>query len=120
MKIAITSTGATLTAQMDQRFGRAAYFLLVDPESMDFEVVENTQNLNRPQGAGIQAGKTVVDSHVDLLITGNCGPKAFDVLNQAGIGILTGASGTVTDAINAYRNGELEATKGPNVEGHWV
>jgi predicted Fe-Mo cluster-binding NifX family protein len=55
-----------------------------------------------------------------MLITGNCGPKAFDVLNQAGIKILTGASGTVNDAINSFRNGELVATNGPNVEGHWV
>ena len=120
MKIAVTSTGKTLSAQMDLRFGRAAYFLVVDPMSMDFEVVENTQNLNRAQGAGIQAGKTIVDNQVDTLITGNCGPKAFDVLNQAGVKILTGASGTVTEAIDSYRNGELEATNGPNVEGHWV
>ena len=120
MKIAITSTGKNLSDPMDQRFGRAAYFLMVDPDSMDFEVVENAQNLNRPQGAGIQAGKTIVDNHVDALITGNCGPKAFDVLNQAGVKILTGASGTISDAINSFRNGELESSNGPNVEGHWV
>lgn len=120
MKIAITSTGKSLSADMDPRFGRANYFVIVDPDSMDFEVVENSQNLNRPQGAGIQAGKTVVDQQVELLITGNCGPKAFDVLNQAGVTIMTGASGTVEDAITSYRNGELEAANSPNVEGHWV
>ena len=80
MKLAISSTGKDLDANLDPRFGRADYFIIVDPETRAFEVVENTQNLNLPQGAGIQAGKTIADHHVDVLVTGHCGPKAFKVL----------------------------------------
>jgi predicted Fe-Mo cluster-binding NifX family protein len=87
---------------------------------MEYDPVENSQNLHLPQGAGIQAGKTIVDNNADVVITGNCGPKAFKVLESAGIKILIGAKGMVSDAIAQYKNGELEITRDANVEGHWV
>ena len=120
MRIAVTSTGKGLDANMDPRFGRAAYFVIVNSETMKYETVENSQNLNLPQGAGIQAGKTIIDNHADVLVTGNCGPKAFKVLQSAGVKIFTGAQGSVSDAVLQYKNGELEAAGQANVEGHWV
>jgi predicted Fe-Mo cluster-binding NifX family protein len=120
MKIAITATGPQLSAELDPRFGRAAYFILVDPDAMTFEVVENTQNLDLPQGAGIQAGKTIAEHQVDVLITGNCGPKAFKVLERAGVKIVVGASGTVADAVAQFKRNQLTPVDSPNVEGHWV
>lgn len=120
MKIGITSTGKELSSDLDPRFGRAAYFIIIDPETMATEVVENTQNLNLPQGAGIQAGKTIVDNHVNVLLTGNCGPKAFKVLQSAGVEVITGAKGRVSDVIAQYKNGELKSASCPNVNGHWV
>jgi len=120
MKLAITSTGDSLTAEMDPRFGRAAFFLIVDPDTMEFQVVENAQSLNLPQGAGIQAGKTIINQHADVLITGNCGPKAFQVLTQAGIEIKIGASGRVDAVIEEFKRGELKSSGEANVEGHWV
>jgi predicted Fe-Mo cluster-binding NifX family protein len=120
MKIAISSSGKTLDSAVDPRFGRAEYFIIVDPETMDFEAVENSQNLNLPQGAGIQAGKTIADNQVEALITGHCGPKAFKVLQAAGIKIMTGASGKVADVIAQFKSGELETAAGADVEGHWV
>jgi len=120
MKIAVTSSGKNLESNVDPRFGRAAYFIIVNPETMDYEVVENIQNLNLPQGAGIQAGQTIAGNNVDVLLTGNCGPKAFKVLQSAGIKIITNIKGRVLDAISMYKKGELEPTNGPNVEGHWV
>jgi predicted Fe-Mo cluster-binding NifX family protein len=119
MKIAITSAGKELSSNLDPRFGRAAYFILVDPETMDFEVVDNARNLNLPQGAGIQAGKTIVDHKVDTLITGHCGPKAFKVLQKAGVTIMTGALGTVADAVEQFKNGKLEASEAADVAGNW-
>ena len=120
-KIAITSTGPDLTANVDPRFGRAAFFLIFNQETMDFEVIENSQNLSLPQGAGIQAGKIIIDNNVDTLITGNCGPKAFDVLQKAGIRVIVHATGAVKDVIHQYKNGELnDFTETPNVEGHWT
>lgn len=120
MKIVVTSTGNELISEMDPRFGRAKYFIVVDPKTLEYEAVENKQNLNLPQGAGIQAAKTVANEKADVLISGNCGPKAFKVLNAAGIKVVTGAKGRVIDAITQYKNGKLKAADGPNVEGHWA
>lgn len=120
MKVAVTSSGKTLDSALDPRFGRALYFLIVDTETMALEVKENTQNLNLPQGAGIQAGKTVADAGVEAVITGNCGPKAFNVLNAANIKVITGVSGTITEAVEQFKAGALQHAGGPNVEGHWV
>jgi len=120
MKVAITSSGNDLMADIDPRFGRAENFIIVDSETMEFIVVENTQNLNLPQGAGIQAAKTIVDQKAEVLITGNCGPKAFKILNKVAIKIIVGAKGRVIDALQQYKNNELQPTDSANVEGHWV
>lgn len=120
MKIAVSSSGTTLESDIDPRFGRAQNFLVIDTETMAFEVKENTQNLDLPQGAGIQAGKTVADLGVKAVITGNCGPKAFNILEAAEVKVITGISGTVKDAVEKFKSGDLAYTGGPNVEGHWV
>ncbi|MCP4347880.1 MAG: dinitrogenase iron-molybdenum cofactor biosynthesis protein [Desulfobacterales bacterium] len=120
MKIAVTSQGKDLNSAIDPRFGRSAYFIIVDPDTLEYEHVDNIQNLDISQGAGIQAGKTVIDNKADALITGNCGPKAFMVLERAGVKIVTGAKGRVIDAVQQYKNGELGIAHGANVEGHWV
>ncbi len=103
MKIAVTSNGNDLSAQVDPRFGRCNHFIVIDPDTMAFDVIDNNQSLDLPQGAGIQAGKTVAEAKVDVLITGNCGPKAFTVLERAGIQIVTGASGTVTEVVQKFK-----------------
>lgn len=120
MRIAVTATGKELISDMDPRFGRAKYFVIVDPRTLEYEVTENKQNLDLPQGAGIQAAKAVVDQRADVLISGNCGPKAFQVLSAAGIKVVTGAKGRVIDAITKYNSGELSSVDRANVEGHWV
>jgi predicted Fe-Mo cluster-binding NifX family protein len=120
MKIAVTSSGETLESEIDPRFGRAAKFVLFDTESGDFEVVDNEQNLNAAQGAGIQAAETVSRLGAEAVITGHCGPKAFRTLRAAGIQIFAGAEGTVAGAIEQFRSGSLEASESPDVEGHWA
>ncbi|MBN1932829.1 MAG: NifB/NifX family molybdenum-iron cluster-binding protein [Desulfobacterales bacterium] len=119
MKIAVTTIGETLGAAIDLRFGRAAKFILLDTETGVFEVVDNTQNLNAAQGAGIQAAETVVRLGAQYLITGNCGPKAFRTLQAAGIQVITGAEGTVGEAVERFKAGGLKPSSAPNVEGHW-
>jgi predicted Fe-Mo cluster-binding NifX family protein len=119
MKIAVSSRGKNLEAEIDPRFGRAGCFLLVDPETLSFEVVENQQNLNLPQGAGIQAAQTVVEHGAKVVLTGNCGPKAFQVLKAIGVKVAVGVSGTVKEAIDQFKQGKLSYTEAPNVEGHW-
>ena len=119
MKIAITSTGPNLEAEMDQRFGRAQLFLIVDTETGRFTAVDNTQNLEAPQGAGIQAAGTVVDQDVEVLITGHCGPNAFKTLQAAGVKVIVGARGTNAEVVEQFKKGQLSDASSPDVEGHW-
>jgi predicted Fe-Mo cluster-binding NifX family protein len=120
MRIAVTSAGNDLTGEVDPRFGRAPRFILVDPETMDYEVVENTQSLGLPQGAGIQAAENLANRKPDVVLTGNCGPKAFKVLRAAGIGVVVDVRGRVEDAVKAYVRGEYQTAGAANVEGHWM
>jgi predicted Fe-Mo cluster-binding NifX family protein len=119
MKIALTSTGKELASEMDPRFGRAAYFIVVDPDTLEYEVVENTENVNISQGAGIQAGKIIVDKGAEVLITGFCGPKAYKVLESAGVKTIMGATGRVKDVVENYKAGKYKETDAPNVGEHW-
>ncbi|WP_027358896.1 NifB/NifX family molybdenum-iron cluster-binding protein [Desulforegula conservatrix] len=120
MKIAVSSKGTDLTSEIDSRFGRAAFFVVVDSETLDFTAVENTQNLNLPQGAGIQSSKTVAGTGAEIVVTGNCGPKAFTALSAAGIRIAVGCTGRVIDAVQQCKNGLLSFADEANVEGHWI
>jgi predicted Fe-Mo cluster-binding NifX family protein len=120
MKVAITSQGSSVNDQVDPRFGRAKFFIVMDTESENVEVADNAQNLNAAQGAGIQAGQNVAALGVQAVITGHVGPKAFSVLNSAGIKIYTGATGTVKEALEKLKAGELSSADDADVEGHWV
>ena len=119
MKIAVTSTGTDLDSQVDPRFGRAAYILVVDSETFDFEVLDNKENVNALKGAGIQAGKAVSDKGAEVLLTGFCGPNAFKALKAAKIGVANDAGGSVRDAVEAYLDGKLPLSDKANVEGQW-
>jgi predicted Fe-Mo cluster-binding NifX family protein len=119
MKIAVSSQGKTLNDAVDQRFGRAAGFVIVDTEDGSVTPIDNVQNLNAVQGAGIQAAKTVVDSGAEVVLTGHCGPKAFRALSAAQIKVCTGADGTVGEAVEKYKRGEFEVAGDADVEGHW-
>jgi predicted Fe-Mo cluster-binding NifX family protein len=120
MKIAFTTTGETLEAPLDSRFGRAPKFILYDLERDYFEVLENRQSLNAAQGAGIQAAETIARAKANYLITGHCGPKAFRVLNAAGIAVYNCSEATVADALRAFREGMLQSLDAADVEGHWI
>ncbi len=120
MKVAITSQGPDMNSAVDPRFGRAKYFIVVDTDTGDFSANDNTQNLNAVQGAGIQAGRNVVDLGVEAVITGNVGPKAFAALEAGGVKIYIGADGTVAGALEKFKAGELECVGKANVEGHWT
>ncbi len=119
MKIAITAEKAELESPVDPRFGRAKIFAIHDTESGTTEFADNSQNLNAPSGAGIQAASNVAKLGVSVLITGNCGPNAYKTLEAAKIKIAIGASGTVNDAIEQFKRGELKYSDAANVEGHW-
>ena len=120
MKIAVTSTGDSLESPVDPRFGRAASFLVIDTETGESSAHSNEQNLNAAQGAGIQAAQTVEKLGVEWVLTGHCGPKAFRVLQAAGVRVATGVEGTVAEAFGRFRAGDLKASESADVEGHWA
>ena len=118
MKIAVTSSGETLGSNVDQRFGRTAFFIVVDTETMDFSVVEN-ENIAASGGAGIGSAKVVIDAGAEAVLTGNCGPNAERTLNAAGVKLYTGVTGTVAEAIELFKSGKLTQAAGPSVQEHF-
>ena len=120
MKIAFTTSGNDLNAPLDNRFGRAEKFLIYDLENDTFEIIDNRQNLNAAQGAGIQSAETLVRSGAKALVTAHCGPKAFRVLQSAGVKIYTTSAATVASALADYRAGKLSESKSEDVAGHWI
>ena len=117
MNICVTATGKDLNAQVDPRFGRCQYFIIVNSDTMKFESLLNG-SISAPGGAGIQAAQTIANKVVDVLITGNVGPNAFKTLSASNIKIITGASGTVKDVIEMYKNDKFSETKTATVEEH--
>ena len=117
MKIAVTSVGTDMEAQVDPRFGRAACFVVVETETLEFEAVENA-NIAAAGGAGINSAKAVADTGAQAVLTGNCGPNAERTLRAANIKLYTGVAGTVAEAVEQFKAGALNEAGGPNVDSH--
>jgi predicted Fe-Mo cluster-binding NifX family protein len=119
MLIALTSTGQDLSSPIDSRFGRTAYITIYDLSNSSFKAHSNLVNLNAPQGSGIQTAQHILELGANILITGNCGPKAFKVLNEGEVKVFNFSEGSVAEAINAFKENKLTQLIRPNVEGHW-
>lgn len=117
MKICVTAAAGDLNAQVDPRFGRCQYFVIVDSDTMAFEAMAN-EAMNAPGGAGIQAAQAMVNKGVNVVISGNMGPNAFQVLSTAGVKVATGAYGTVKEAVEMYKSGKLSETGTSTVAAH--
>lgn len=118
MKIAVSSVGPDLNASVDARLGRCQYFIIVDPETMEFEALPNP-SLAAMHGAGIQTAQIITNKGATVVLTGNCGPNAFQTLSAAGIQVIVGVSGTVKDAIEKYKKGELQPSSQASVPSHF-
>jgi len=118
MRIAITASSPELSSPVDPRFGRCPYFILIDPEIMKFEAVENP-NVSSPSGAGIQSAQLIANSGAKALLTGSCGPNAFQILQAAGVEVLVGVTGTVQEAAQKYKSGQIQPTAQANVPSHF-
>ncbi len=112
MKIAVSAVEGNLNADVDPRFGRAGFFVVVDSSSAEFEAIPNP-NVTVGGGAGIQSAQLVLEKGAQAVITGSCGPNAFRVLEAAGVQIFEGVQGTVQDMIDAWRNDRLTPVKQP-------
>ena len=117
MKIAVSASSPELSSPVDPRFGRCAYFIFVDSETLQFEAVENP-NVTFSSGAGIQSAQLVASKGTNVLLTGSCGPNAFQTLHIAGVKVVVGTIGTVQDAVQQYKSGKLQPTAQPNVSSH--
>jgi len=118
MKIAISATAPSLDAEVDPRFGRCQYFIIADPETTEFETMDNSSAM-AAGGAGISAGQAIADKGVQAVLTGNCGPNAYQVLSSAGIQVITGVSGKVKDVVEGYKLGKFQASAQANVPDHF-
>ena len=118
MKICITAQGNNLEAEVDPRFGRCPYFIIADPETLEFESISNI-NARSGGGAGIQSGQLMSEHDVKVVLTGNVGPNAFQTLKAAEIKIITGVTGKVVDAIKKYIKGDYKPISSATVDSHF-
>ena len=118
MRVAVSAVGASLDVAVDPRFGRCAYFVIVDTDTLEFETVPNVSQ-SASSGAGIQAAQTIASKGAKAVLTGNIGPNAYQALSAAGIKIVTGVTGTVREVVIKYKKGELKETGFPTVGGHF-
>lgn len=120
MLIAISSSENSLNSTVDLRFGRTKGFIIYDTDKESFEYINNVQNLQAVQGAGIQAAQNVVNKDVKAVITGHCGPKAFKVLKTYDIKVYTSDQIKIEEAIKKFKENKLTEITTADVEGHWV
>jgi predicted Fe-Mo cluster-binding NifX family protein len=118
MRIAVSTTAPSLDAEVDPRFGRCQHFIIIDPQTMEFEALDNS-NAMASGGAGISTAQMIASKGVEVVLTGNCGPNAYQTLSAAGIQVVTGVSGRMKDAIEAYKAGRLQPNAQPNVGSHY-
>ena len=114
MKIIITSLGPEPDDHIDQRFGRGCFHVLHDTETGTYTALDNSEQLASTQGSGVLAAQNVADSGAEVLLTGRCGPKAFDILTAAGVAVYSGITGSVAEAVAAWHRGGLEKLAGPD------
>jgi predicted Fe-Mo cluster-binding NifX family protein len=119
MKVAITSIDGTLEGKVDERFGRARKIIVYDTETKEHTVVDNSMNLNAAQGAGIQAAQNMVRTGAKAIISGHFGPKAFQVIQTAGLDVYSATDMTVMEAIKGFDEGKLTKLTGADVSSHW-
>ena len=118
MKIAVSSSGNNLDSQIDPRFGRCANFIVVDTENMDFEAFDN-ESIALGGGAGIQAAQFVASKGAKAVLTGNVGPNAVKTLAETGVAVFVGQMGTIREALERYKKGEIQPSSQANVVDHY-
>lgn len=118
MKIAVSAMNTDLDSQVDPRFGRCQYFIIVDSDTLEYESIENP-NVGAVGGAGIQSGQLISGKGAQVILTGNVGPNAFQALSAAGLQIITGVTGSVKSAIQRFKSGQLQPIGRATVPDHF-
>jgi predicted Fe-Mo cluster-binding NifX family protein len=115
MKIAVSSKGQDMEAALEPRFGRCSFFLIIDPDDMNFDVVAN-DSATLSGGAGIRSARFLVTKNVNAVITGNCGRKVVGLLSAAGIDVYLGQTGSIKEVLERFRHGKLRPASDTNAE----
>jgi len=118
MKVAVSSTGKTLESAVEPRFGRCSWFLIVETGDMTSEALSN-ESVALGGGAGIQSAQFIVSKGATAVLTGNCGPNAMSALSAAGVNVILGQTGTVREAVERFKKGELPSASKANVDAHY-
>jgi predicted Fe-Mo cluster-binding NifX family protein len=119
MKVAISGSGPDLNSQVDPRFGRAPYLLIVNSDTMKSNVFENP-NIAVARRAGMQTAQLVADTGAQVVLTGNIGPIAVAALSEAGVEVIMGVRGTVENSMTRYLQGQLQPAGQPKGHNHCV
>jgi predicted Fe-Mo cluster-binding NifX family protein len=117
--IAVSANDNNLEGKVGQLFGRARFFIIVDPDTLEWEAWDNLDNLSALQGVGILAANRLVRRNIRTVLTGSCGPKAFEELQAAGIEVVLNAKGTVRQALADFKKGELRQASQSNVSSSY-
>ena len=117
MRIAVSAADGDVSSRVDERLGRAAWFVIVDTKKEGFESVRNP-GVGEQCGAGPKAAEILAAQEVDCVLTGHCGPNAFQALTAFGIDVVVGVEGTVEDAVERFNRGELKAADHADARGH--
>ena len=114
MKVAVSAYDTGIDSEINPRFGRCEYILIVDTENKHVEAVPNS-NMNLGGGAGIQTAGLAISKGAQAVITGSCGPNAMDVFTASGVDVYTGQTGTVSQAIERLSQNSLAPSTGAAV-----
>lgn len=114
-RVAVSAAGTTVGDEVDPHFGRCERFLLFEEGTAT--VVENTAR-EAAEGAGLRAAQLMIDHGITAVLTGSVGPKAYQVLRDAGIRVYPGASGTIEEVLRKHRDGQLAEATGASHGGH--
>jgi len=118
MKIILTATSPNIDSNIDGRFGRGAYLIVVDPDTLEWQAHPNP-GVGASGGAGTLAAQFAANQHASSIISGDFGPNAYNALQAAGIAMyLFGACTTVKEAIEHFKAGQLERVGAPTGPGH--
>ena len=115
--VGVTSRGDSSFAEVCDQFGRAYWLMIYSPAECRWYAIDNNQNRNCPNGAGIATAKTMIDAGVQIVLTGETGPKAFRTLSAAGISVVHNVRGFVEDALCDWQNGRLSPASLANDSG---
>lgn len=108
MKVILTVATPTLESDVDPRFGRGAYLLLVDPDTLEWEAIPNP-GVNAQGGAGIKAAEFVSTQEVKAVISGDFGPNAYQALAASGLSMyLFDKCQTAREVLEGFKAGQLK------------